>query len=111
MTPNRRLLLCVGLVITLCLLATGCFIIPCKYPKLSYLPGVDLGSELADCHVFRVDFLVHQTDNHGEYGEYTLTEVLPEPDGGIPSHARVSLEKKNVFVGIVLGYHEVGLVH
>jgi len=110
MKPGRRLLLCVSVLIASVVLASGC-LIPYSYPKLSYLPGVEQGPELADCHVFRVDCLVHETDNRGDNGEYTLTEVPRALDGHIPSQALWSLENKSVVVGIISANYEVGLVH
>ena len=107
---RAKRILC-GALLASGLFATGCFVLPVSYPKLSYLPGVEAGAALSDCFIVRMDCSVYQTENHGDYGEYTLTEVLPDPDGRIPSHASMSLEKKNVFVGFHEGYQIVGKTH
>jgi hypothetical protein len=86
------------LVLAPALLAVGC-LIPYTSPNLSYLPAFEPGTMCADCRVFRFDAIVHQTDNRGEYGEYTLTELVPRTDGVFPSQTAVSLDHKSLVVG------------
>jgi hypothetical protein len=101
----------VAILAASCMLASGCFVIPVSYPKWSFLPGFENSSELSGCRVFRMDSSVTHTENHGDFGEYTLTEVLPDSDGGIPARTRFSLDKKYIVVGLVEGFHLVGEAH
>jgi hypothetical protein len=89
-----------------CLLGAGC--LPYAYPKLSYVPGGDL-ARAPDCRAFRVDMTANQIDM-GENGTYTLTEIVPRPDGSVPPQARVSVERGFYVFGISLNYN-VGQSH
>jgi hypothetical protein len=96
MDPTRRLVYGIGWC-SAALLAAGC-VLPCATPQLCHLPGVEPGAQGADCHVFRYDASVHRA-TAGEYGEYKLTELLPGPDGKVPSHTFVSVDHGHWVVG------------
>jgi hypothetical protein len=88
MTSGRFAL---AIVATASLLATSC-LVPYVYPKLSYVPGCPAeGPKVADIHAFRVDLSANEVDV-GENGEFTLTEIVPRPDGCFPAQGRLSLE-------------------
>jgi hypothetical protein len=78
-----------------CLVTAGC--LPYAYPKLSYIPGGDLGPKADDAHAFRVDVVANRTANPAlmpcDAHEYTLAEITPRPDGSIPPQARVTVDR------------------
>jgi len=85
-------------LISSCLLATGC-IIPYAYPKLSYVPGCNpTGPKTTDIHAFRVDVNADCAD-FSTTGEYTLTEITPRSDGSIPLQARLTVERGVYLIG------------
>jgi hypothetical protein len=75
--------------------SAGC--LPYAYPKLSYIPGAELGPEVSDVHAFRVDAVADRTANPAlmpcDHHEYTLAEIAPRPDGSIPPQARVTVDR------------------
>lgn len=89
MNRGGRLLLGVSLIGPLTL-ATGC--LPYAYPKLSYVPGAELGPEVSDVHAFRVDAATDLAMLLAKC-EYKLTEITPRAGGTVPSQLRVTIER------------------
>jgi hypothetical protein len=89
---KRRWRLLVGAALLApCIVAAGC--LPYAYPKLSYLPGAELGSEASDVHAFRVDVTVKLLLFGFTPCEYSLSEIAPNPDGRMPSKMGVTIER------------------
>jgi hypothetical protein len=91
----------------LCL--SGC-LIPYAYPNLSYVQGYDLGEEMPDCHVFRVDVAAHQEDIGESNQEYSVAEIARLHDGSFPPQFGITVNRGFYVVGVALNYN-VGWVH
>jgi hypothetical protein len=87
---RARHLLC-GVLLAFSLLATGCFI-PYAYPKLSYVRGTELGSEVSDVRVFCVDAEMQRALYKSSDCDYKPTEITPRADGTLPPQLRVTVE-------------------
>jgi hypothetical protein len=70
------------------MLTMGC--IPYVYPKLSYVPGTELGQEASQVYAFRVDAETELTIIGRS--EYKLTEIASRADGTLPAQLQATLE-------------------
>jgi hypothetical protein len=91
----------------LCL--SGC-LIPYAYPNLSYVPGCELGTEMPDCHVFRVDVAAYQEDIGENNQEYSVVEIARLHDGSFPPQFGITVNRGFYVVGVALNFN-VGRVH
>jgi hypothetical protein len=80
-----------AVIAVVCLLTAGC--LPYAYPKLSCVPGTELGPEASDVHAFRVDA---ETDFPFGDSKYALTEITLQADGTLPTQWRVTIERGTV---------------
>jgi hypothetical protein len=96
----------VVLIAVACLLKVGC--LPYAYPKVSYVAGTELGSEVSDVHAFRVD---GDRDLPLGFCDYRLTEITPRADGTLPSQWRVTIERGTADLTGRFHYFSGGQVH
>src|SRR4029079_10173836 len=88
---GERLLLRGIALVAPCILAAGC--LPYVYPKLSYVPGAELGPEANGVHAFRVDAVMRRPLIGFAECEYSLSEFAPRVDGRTPSKMSVTVER------------------
>jgi hypothetical protein len=102
-----------GYIVSFCLplgilFLSGC-LIPYAYPNLAYVPGCELGTQMPDCHVFRLDVTAYQSDLK-EDGKYTVVEIPRRSDGSFPLQLGFSVDRGIYIANPALSFN-TGCLH